>query len=177
MYTDINPTKIFKYCPACGSDEFETIGTRTKKCKKCSFTYYFNVASAVAGLLFDKNGSLLLVRRGIEPFLGEMDLPGGFVEPFETAEESLSREIKEELGITLKKMEYCCSFPNEYPFSGLNIYTLDFAFRIEIDSSVKMTPHDDISGFQFYERKNIPWDELQGSSITKIIRKAIEFKI
>jgi len=174
MYTDINPTKIFNYCPVCGSGEFETIGKRAKKCKKCSFTYYFNVASAVAGLIFDTSGKLLLVRRGIQPFLGKMDLPGGFVEPFETAEESLSREIKEELGITVKKMEYCCSFPNEYPFSGVDIFTLDFAFRIEIDPSVEMTPHDDISGFKFYKPDDIPWNDLQGSSMIKIIKKAIK---
>jgi len=174
MYTDINPTKIFKYCPACGSDEFETIGARAKKCRKCSFTYYFNVASAVAGLIFDKNGRILLVRRNIQPFLGKMDLPGGFVEPFETAEESLSREIMEELGITVKKMEYCCSFPNKYPFSGVDIFTLDFAFRIEIDSSLKMTPQDDISGFEFYKPDDIPWSNLQGSSMIRIIEKAIK---
>ena len=174
MYTDINPTKIFKYCPACGSGEFETIGKRTKKCRKCSFTYYFNVASAVAGLIFDRNGRLLLVRRGIQPFLGKMDLPGGFVEPFETAEESLRREIKEELGITVKKMEYCCSFPNEYPFSGIDIYTLDFAFRINIEPSVEMTPMDDISEYKFYKPEDIPWDKLQGSSMIKIIKKALK---
>jgi len=174
MYTDINPTKIFNYCPVCGSCEFETIGTRAKKCRKCSFTYYFNVASAVAGLIFDTSGKLLLVRRGIQPFLGKMDLPGGFVEPLETAEESLIREIKEELGITVKKMEYCCSFPNEYPFSGVDIFTLDFAFRIEISSSVKMKPLDDISGFEFYKPEDIPWNDLQGSSMTRIIKKAIK---
>lgn len=177
MYADINPTKIFKYCPVCGSETFETIGSRTKKCKKCSFTYYFNVAAAVAGIIFDKNGRILLVRRGIQPFLGKMDLPGGFVEPFETAEESLIREIKEELGITIKEPQYCCSFPNEYPFSGIDIYTLDFAFRINIDPSVEMIPKDDISGFKFYKAEDIPWDQLQGSSMIKIIKTAIKQNI
>lgn len=55
----------------------------------------------VDGLLVEK-GKILLVRRNIEPFKGSWVLPGGHVEFGETVEDALRREMKEELGISVK---------------------------------------------------------------------------
>ena len=86
-------------------------------CEDCKFQYYINNSAAVACLIFNSQGEVLLTRRAIDPNKGMLDLPGGFVEPLETAEEAVIREIKEELGLQITKMTYLVSFPNLYPFS------------------------------------------------------------
>lgn len=115
----------------------------------------------------------MLTRRAIEPHIGMLDLPGGFIEPMESAEEALSRELFEELGVKVSSMEYFCSFPNEYPFSGLSVYTLDLAFKVTVYSLDQIIPMDDISAFEFYKPAEVPFDEIPSSSIRKIIEKIL----
>src|SRR3954469_11079883 len=50
----------------------------------------------------DAAGRLLLVRRGREPSIGLWSLPGGRVEPGETAEQAAAREVLEETGLDVK---------------------------------------------------------------------------
>lgn len=56
---------------------------------------------AVDGIIL-KNAQILLVKRAIYPFVGSYELPGGHVEYGETVENAIKREMKEELGISVK---------------------------------------------------------------------------
>ena len=75
---------------------FAAIGLGEKK--------YYNPALA-ANAIIQKNNSILLVKRSIEPFKGLWSLPGGFIEYDETVEESLTREIEEETGLKIKPLK------------------------------------------------------------------------
>lgn len=55
--------------------------------------------AAASGVIF-RDGTVLLVERGKPPVSGVWSLPGGHIEPGETAREAASREIMEETGIT-----------------------------------------------------------------------------
>src|SRR5262245_2135186 len=65
---------------------------------------------AVVFGLDDEDLKVLLIRRGLEPFLGKWALPGGFVRVEESLEESVRRELQEETGISEVFLEQLYSF-------------------------------------------------------------------
>lgn len=165
-----HPKDVIKYCPRCGYNRFNTADKgRSFQCEECSFNFYINNSAAVACLIFDQEGKLLLARRAVEPSLGKLDLPGGFIEPMEKAEEAVVREIMEELNVSVVKMKYLTSFPNEYVFSGFSVFTLDLAFICEIDSFERIIPKDDVADIEFVRLKDIKKEELCSESMSKII--------
>lgn len=174
MYSNTHPVNVFKFCPRCGSAHFHATGTRSFQCKECSFQYYVNSSAAVAVLLFNEAGELLFTRRAIEPHFGKLDLPGGFIDPMETAEQAAIREIQEELGIQVHSLRYFCSYPNEYIFSGFSVFTLDLAFLAKTENMHQMTAMDDISSFEFYKPRELNRDELPSISMKNIITELIQ---
>jgi NAD+ diphosphatase len=125
----------------------------------------------VAALIFNPEGKLLVTRRAVEPDTGKIDLPGGFVDPGETAEEALKRELFEELGITVKSMKYITSGSNEYLFSGLTVFTTDLVFRVEADSLAYLHAQDDITGFEWIDPKTVDVEEIPAPSIRYFIKE------
>ncbi len=59
-----------------------------------------------ASILFIEADQVLLVRRDREPYRGCWSLPGGSVEPGETAEQAARREAMEETGLTVETLEF-----------------------------------------------------------------------
>jgi len=174
-----HPKNVLRYCPRCGYNKFNTSDEgRSFHCEECDFVFYINNSAAVACLIFDAEGRLLLARRAVEPSLGKLDLPGGFIEPMESAEEAVIRELREELNVTVTEMKYLVSFPNEYVYSGFSVFTLDLAFICKIDSFKHMVPADDVSAIEFVKLDNINMEELCSKSMQRIIEyyKLIYFK-
>ena len=166
----MHPLDKFKYCPVCGADNFTENDDKSKKCHKCGFRYYLNAVSAVAGFILDDNNRLLLCRRAKEPLKGTWDLPGGFVDIGETAEDAIRREVKEELNLHTDSIRYLFSIPNEYLYSGFNVRTLDMFFMIKISDMSTLTPKDDVAQAMF-----IPFDQININSIgLKSIKIAVE---
>jgi mutator protein MutT len=173
MYSNTHPVNVLKFCPRCGSAHFPATGSRSFKCEDCSFNYYTNSSAAVAVLLFNEKGELLLTRRAIEPHLGKLDLPGGFIDPMESGEQAAHREIQEELGITIHSLRYFGSFPNEYVFSGYSVFTLDLAFLAEAENLDQIIAMDDVASFQFTKPKDVDLEELPSISMKNIINELI----
>ncbi len=164
------PTTL-KFCPKCSSSSFKSMdGGRSYLCEDCKFQYYINNSAAVACLIFNSQGEVLLTRRAIDPNKGMLDLPGGFVEPLETAEEAVIREIKEELGLQITKMTYLVSFPNLYPFSDFVVPTVDLAFVCKTGNQAAIRPGDDVSSVEFIQPEKIDFNELCSESMKQIIR-------
>ena len=175
---DTHPRNVVNHCLKCGSPHFYAREEGVSfSCEDCGFVYFINNSAAVACLIFNPKGELMLSRRAIEPNHGMLDLPGGFVDVMETAEDAVRREISEELGISVTSMKYLTSFPNEYVFSGYSVFTLDLAFVCEAADLDKANPKDDISSIEFYDLSAVPLKELCSDSMRKIIEFYIDNEI
>ena len=139
-----HPLELFRYCPKCGSEYFEINSFKSKHCSSCGFTYYQNPSSSTAAFILNAKGELLVVRRAKEPAKDTLDLPGGFVDNGETAEEGILREIKEETGLEGQQVEYLFSIPNIYRYSGMDIHTLDMFYLCHVEED-EVRPADDVA--------------------------------
>lgn len=86
------------FCSFCGG-KFPA-GNFPKTCGSCGETTWLNPIP-VAVVLQPVDDGLLVIRRGIPPQLGELALPGGFINLGETWQQGASRELYEETGIVV----------------------------------------------------------------------------
>jgi NAD+ diphosphatase len=168
-----HPLALFRFCPVCGSEQFAINNEKSKRCAGCGFVYYLNPSAATAAFIENEKGELLVCRRGKEPAKGTFDLPGGFTDMEETCTETIVREIKEELHLTVNSVEMLFSLPNWYRYSGMNIPTLDFFFRCRIDDFSALLAADDVAEAFFVKQEALNPEKFGLASI----RKAVEMYI
>lgn len=106
---------LARFCPSCGhaSEPFEQEGHARARCPSCGFIDYANPKPAV-GAILAREGRVLLSRRAREPHQGLWDLPGGFVERGERAEDAIVRELAEETGLRARVMRLVLTAPGTY---------------------------------------------------------------
>ena len=138
-----HPLRNFLFCPVCGSPRFVEHDFKSKHCDECGFTYYANACSATAAFIRNSRGELLVAVRGKEPAKGTLDLPGGFVDMDETAEEGIIREVREETGLVIAQPRYLFSLPNRYLYSGMVVHTLDMFYEALVDNDASLHADDD----------------------------------
>lgn len=165
-----HPLHLFKFCPRCGSARFDINDFKSKRCSDCGFVFYFNPQSATVALILDSSNRLLVARRAKEPAKGTLDLPGGFADSFETAEEGVAREVKEETGLTVVSTEYLFSLPNIYIYSGFEEHTLDLFFLCRTEEGKELVAADDVETLQW-----IPIEDIEPEKFgLQSIRKGVE---
>lgn len=165
-----HPLSQFSYCPRCGAKAFVAVNEKAKQCTACNFVYYFNPSAAVACVVKDRTGHLLVVRRGKEPAKGTLDLPGGFSDMFETAETSARREVKEETGLDILSLRYLFSLPNIYPYSGFEVHTVDMIFLCEVESFDGAIAGDDASEIVIIPKDKLDPEAFGLTSIRQAVR-------
>jgi NAD+ diphosphatase len=121
-------TSPFRHCPQCGAVAFDLRANNLLGCEACGFQFYLNPIVAVAAILSDPQGRILLIRRAKDPARGKLAMPGGFVELEETAEAAIRREVHEEVGLEVDHLEYLTSYPNTYYFADYRYRVLDLFF-------------------------------------------------
>lgn len=153
-----------KFCPRCGEAGLTTSDGRRHTCAACGFLYFHNPAAAVCALLRHED-ALALVVRGKNPAIGMLDLPGGFVDPGESLEEALHRELAEELGLAITNPCYRFSLPNTYHYAEVDYWTVDAMFEVWLPERVNPTPDGrEVLALQWFALADIPLERLAFAS-------------
>ena len=171
MISEQSPIKIFRYCPKCGCQDFIPDSEKSLKCNSCSFRYFINMNAAVAAIIRNDDGKILFTIRKHAPSAGMLDLPGGFVDLGETAENALVREIEEELNLKIDKLEFAGTITNKYVYAGIEYQTLDMVFNCSVESFENIQVADDVSGYVFRNPATVGSEEIGLDSIREIVKK------
>lgn len=124
-------SEAYRFCPRCGTERQQVQQTRPFRCTQCHHMNFFGPVAAVGAVITNSLGQVLLIERAKEPGLGKLGMPGGFVDPGESAEIAVRREIQEEVGIEVGPLTFLMSAPNSYPFQGVDSPVLDIFFHAE----------------------------------------------
>ena len=170
MGNKYSPLDIFRFCPKCGSPGLTPDTEKSLKCGICGFGYFINMSAAVAAVIRNSENEVLFTVRKHNPAAGMLDLPGGFVDLGETAEEAVVREIKEELNLNINKMEFIGTFTNKYIYGEIEYQTLDLVYNCTVDSFTELQVADDVSGYFFRDPKTVQPEDIGMESIRKIAR-------
>jgi ADP-ribose pyrophosphatase YjhB (NUDIX family) len=169
-----SPLDDFSYCPHCGAAPLGKSAKRAVRCPRCGLEFYFNCTTAVAAFLLHQN-QLVLGIRAEEPQKGMLDLPGGFVEFDETAEEALRREVLEEFNVEIIHPVYLTSAPNDYFYGGLLYKTTDLYFLCEVADISTLKAGDDVASYEWVDPMTLDLQKLAFSSGRMALRRLREF--
>ena len=164
---------IFKNCPNCTSTDIEFPNNVRFFCRTCHFTYFHNIAAAVA-VVFKVQDKILFTVRNVEPDKGKLDLPGGFIDPNENAEQAACREIKEEMGLDIQPddLKYLTTHPNNYLYKDVPYRTMDIFFECDLgNTQVEVVAKDEIEDLRWIPIHQINLNDIGFISIRNVIER------
>lgn len=167
--------KVFKFCPRC-KNPFKQKEFNLFICKNCDLHLYEDPRFSNAVIFENENKEILMIKRKWPPKVGFLDLPGGFIDLGETVEESVKREIKEELGINLEDFKFLgFSEPDFYDFKGVKYQTISLVFTAKIkDQKVKAL--DDVGELIWLKKHKIPFEKLAFKKMEKVLKDYLKLK-
>ncbi len=116
--------KNHQYCGVCGTKTDNLTDERAKKCPQCMHVTFPRISPAIMVAIIKNNQLLLAKNRTFSR--GFYSILAGFVDPGEQLEESVIREVKEEVGLTIKNLRYFGSQPWPFPDSLMIAFTADY---------------------------------------------------
>jgi len=170
---DATILRRFAYCPVCGGADFAPNTAKSLRCGVCGTELFLNPAAAVVAVIRDDEGRLLAVRRRREPARGTLDLPGGFCDVGESAEEGVRREVMEETGLRVETADFLFSLPNMYRYSGIDIPTTDLFFLCHVTDAASANAMDDAAECLWLRREEIVLAEFGLDSIRTGVEKLL----
>ena len=151
--------RTHRYCGRCATPTEPAPGERARRCPACGLLAFPRLAPAVIVLVERSDGRILLARN--VNFPGTMfSCLAGFVEPGETLEDAVRREVAEEVGVELGAVRYWGSQPWPFPHS------LMIGFVAEWRSGDIVCQADEIAEARWFTLAELP-DIPPGISIAR----------
>jgi len=137
------------YCGRCGTPTALRASERARECPACGLVVYPRIAPAIMALVRRAPDQILLARSPRFP-PGMHSALAGFVEPGETLEQCLEREVLEEVGITVENVRYFASQPWPFPHSLMIAFTADWK-----SGEIRVDPLE-IESAQWFNVRSLP---------------------
>lgn len=155
-----------QYCGVCANPMQSAEKERTKYCATCHHFCYPRISPCVIVLIHDSEQVLLAYSPRFKKKM--YSLIAGYIEPGETAEQAIHREVKEEVGIDVKNIRYYGSQPWPFPHS------LMFGYFAEYAGGEIIIDHDEIADAQWFNINQLPTIPAEGSIAYKILKQFID---
>ncbi len=154
-----------QFCGRCGTPTERKSGERSRVCPACGQTHYPRLAPVAMALV--RRGSELLLARSPHFPPGMFSALAGFVEPGESIEECLVREVKEEVGVDVTNLRYFASQPWPFPHS------LMVAFHCDYVSGEIVPQEGEIEAADWFSRDRLPMLPHRLSIARRLIEDAL----
>jgi NAD+ diphosphatase len=146
-----NWQRLHRFCSRCGERTVIAAAGHIRRCPACGAEHYPRTDPAVIMLVTDEEDRALLGRQVHWP-QGRFSTLAGFVEPGESVEQAVVREVAEEAGVTVGEVEYIASQPWPFPSSLM----LGFMARAS-------SPHLTVDGDEIHEARWFSREELRAA--------------
>ena len=160
--------KRAKFCQTCAEKLHFLDNSLQKKCFVCNALFFPNLAPAVI-VLIRKDKQMLLARSAHFP-TGVFSLIAGFVDPGESAEDAVTREVYEEVGLKINNIRYFAS--QSWPFGG----SFMMAFIADYVSGEIQIDTQEIEQAAWFGVDNLPPTPTSNSIACKLINHCINTK-
>jgi NAD+ diphosphatase len=145
--------RTHRFCGRCGSPTSPAHGERAMRCESCRLMAFPRLAPAMITLVTRGDpgpGQEALLARGVQWTVPMFSCLAGFVEPGESLESAVVREVREEVGITVRAPTYRGSQPWPFPHS------LMIGFRAEHESGEIDCDPTEIAEAAWFRRDAMP---------------------
>ncbi|MBX2863679.1 MAG: NAD(+) diphosphatase [Leptolyngbyaceae cyanobacterium MAG.088] len=140
--------RTHQYCGCCATPMAQSLKERVKHCPQCGLRQYPRLSPAVIMLV--SRGSEVLLARAPRFRAGMYSVLAGFVEPGESLEETVAREVREEVGVEIKDIRYFGSQPWPFPNSLMIGFTARYA-----SGDIVMDPVE-IEAADWFTKESLP---------------------